>query len=166
VCEKVLPKPVENKWKMSFRWLIQGVTTYSQVFQKYLAPWTHKACMVNQSQKTCVQVPGKSPYRTSPPGPESCYRLNPAGNSTCGKHATKLQRKVLRSSPWAHHSSRQAVRRSYPTRAERSTQELFELPFILESKRRKELPAASAVMVPPTWAIAIAIAGSGQRLDL
>ena len=42
------------------------------------------------------------PY-TGHQGPESCYRLNPAGNSTCGKHATKSQRKVLRSSPWAHH---------------------------------------------------------------
>src|SRR5260370_14334377 len=45
-----------------------------------------------------------TPYRTSAPqGTRPCYRLNAAGNSTCGKQATKSQRKVLRSSPWARH---------------------------------------------------------------
>ena len=41
-------------------------------------------------------------YRTTP---RSVYRLNPAENSICGKADTKSPRKVLRSSPWARHSS-------------------------------------------------------------
>ena len=31
------------------------------------------------------------------------YRFNPAGNSICGKAATKSPRKVLKSPPWARH---------------------------------------------------------------
>jgi hypothetical protein len=38
------------------------------------------------------------------PNSELCYRLNPRGNSACGKLATKSPRKVLRSSHWARHS--------------------------------------------------------------
>ena len=59
----VLPKPVENKWKISFRWLIQALQRIHRCFQNTSPPWTHKACTVNRLQKTCVQVPDKSHYR-------------------------------------------------------------------------------------------------------
>ncbi len=55
----VLPKPVENKWKISFRWLIQALQRIHRCFQNTSPPWTHKACTVNRLQKTCVQVPDK-----------------------------------------------------------------------------------------------------------
>ena len=42
---------------------------------------------------------------TVPPRPKTGYWLNRAGNSIGGKAATKSQRKVLKSSPWAHRSS-------------------------------------------------------------
>ena len=61
----VLPKPVENKWKISFRWLIQALQRIHRCFQNTSPPWTHKACTVNRLQKTCVQVPDKSHYRRS-----------------------------------------------------------------------------------------------------
>ncbi len=56
-------KQVENVFCMAH----SGGTTYSQVLPKYSAPWIHKACIVNRSQKTCVQAPRKLDCGTNAP---------------------------------------------------------------------------------------------------
>jgi hypothetical protein len=43
---------------------------------------------------------GKLPL---PPGSQTNYRFNPAANSICDKARTNSPRKVLKSSPGAHH---------------------------------------------------------------
>ena len=51
--------------------------------------------------------PGMSDNRTNAFGTsEKCYGLNPSGNSTCVKLTAISRIRVLRSSPWAHHSKR------------------------------------------------------------
>jgi hypothetical protein len=78
VSGNVLPKPVENKWKISFRWLIQALHIH-RCFQNTSPPWTHKACTVNRLQKTCVQVPDKALPDKCP----AASRVTKSPKSTC-----------------------------------------------------------------------------------
>src|ERR1700674_834687 len=59
-----------------------------------LVPWATRVCLRGR-QLLWSRISGQVPSELT------SYRFNPAGNSICGKAATKSPRKVLKSSPWA-----------------------------------------------------------------
>ena len=81
-----------------------------EYFEKVLAK-ALKVTERGEKKDTAGKVVGKRATAVVPTGkPDEpfpaillTYALNPAGNSICGKAATKSPRKVLRSPPRAHH---------------------------------------------------------------
>ena len=63
--EKILPKPVENKWKISLEGSFRRDNPFTGVSQSTSAPGLIRPAPSIGSQKTCLQVPDTSRTRTS-----------------------------------------------------------------------------------------------------